>query len=182
MEEAPRPTIRGMFVRSHIKSLESVRGTAGLNELQKRFGRPVNYSSGDHVPIADEVKILEHIAEMVSSRPLSREEREEEAGKLHFRNFTQTPLWNLLRPIIGVNQKFVLMQSARIAHYVFHNVEFISQDLGGNNVKITLFNNDYPLAHFKGFFKEWLLYAGLRGTVEATAHTRGRYEYAISWL
>ncbi len=181
MEEIPRPTIRGVFVKSHLHALERVRGREGLNELHRRFGRPLNYSNGERVPVADEVAILEHIVDMLSPRPLSPRERSIEAGRLHFRDFRATPAWNFIQPLFHFSPKFVLMRSRAIAEYVFKGIVFVSEDLGERMVKITIFNNDYPLEHFKGFFEEWLMSFGLHPQVEAVAHTRGRYEYTISW-
>ncbi len=181
MDEAPRPTIKGIFVKSHIRALEREQGAEGLRELEKRFGKSIAYGNSDDVPIADEVQILEHIIDITSPTLLSREERELEAGRLHFRNFATTPLWAITEQIFGTKIKFLLMQSSKIAGYVFQDVEFTSEDLGENAVRITMFNNDYPLEHFKGFFEQWLVSAGKQGRVEAAAHTRGRFEYTISW-
>lgn len=181
MEETPRPTIKGIFVKSHIRALERERGHEGVEELHKRFGRPLNYSNADDVPIRDEVAILRHIVDITSSRQLSAEERELEAGRLHFRNFATTPLWTLTETLFGANQKRILMRSQHIAGYVFQDVTFLSEDAGQTSVRITMFNNDYPIEHFKGFFEEWLTIAGLKGSVRALAHGRGRYEYLISW-
>jgi uncharacterized protein (TIGR02265 family) len=181
MDEAPRPTIKGIFVKSHIRALERERGSDGVIELQKRFGKPINYSNSDDVPVADEVLILEHIVDITSPVQLAREERELEAGRLHFRNFSTTPLWTLTEQIFGTKLKFLLMQSSKIAGYVFQDVHFASEDLGERSVRITMFNNDYPIEHFQGFFEQWLQSAGHKGKIAATAHTRGRYEYTISW-
>lgn len=181
MDAPGRPTIKGIFVKSHLKAFERVRGREGLIELHKRFGRPLNYSNTDNVPVADEVALLEHIVELVSDRPLSREERCLEAGRLHFRDFRTTPLWNLLSPLFGLSPKFVFMQSHRIAGYVFNGVIFTPEDTGERSVRITLFNNDYPLEHFKGFFEEWLTVFGLTPHITATSHTKQRYQYDISW-
>jgi uncharacterized protein (TIGR02265 family) len=181
MEEAPRPTIKGIFVKSHIRALERERGAEGISELHKRVGRPLNYMNADDVPIADEVAILGHIVDMTTSRHLAPHERELEAGRLHFRNFATTPLWAITDSIYGGNQKKILMHSQYIAGYVFQDVTFVSEDTGPTSVKITMYNNDYPLEHFQGFFEEWLLAARLIGTVQAAAHGRGRFEYAISW-
>lgn len=181
MEEAPRPTIKGIFVKAHLRNLERERGAEGLRELHERFARPLNYKNTDDVPIRDEVQLLEHIVDMLSPRPLDQKERELEAGRLHFRNFATTPLWTLTEQIFGSRPKFVLMQSSKIAGYVFQDVEFVSEDLGGNHVKLTLFNNDYPIEHFEGFFEEWLRTAGCTPHIKATAFTRGRYEYDLSW-
>lgn len=181
MDEAPRPTIKGLFVNSHIRALENERGDEGLRELQKRFGRPVSYTSSDDVSVADEVKLLEHIVEITSPVVLSDGDRELEAGRLHFRNFSTTAVWLLVQQIFGSNLKFLLMQSSKIAGWVFRGIEFVSEDIAPNTVRITMFNNDYPLAHFQGFFEQWLRQANVEGRVEATAHARGRYEYTISW-
>lgn len=181
MDEAPKPTIKGIFVKSHIRALERDYGHAGVVELQQRVGKPLAYSNTDDVPIKEEAEILEHIVDIMSQRRLEAREREREAGRLHFRNFATTPLWSLTEQVFGSRPKFLLMQSSKIAGYVFQDVEFASEDLGGNHVKITMFNNDYPLAHFEGFFEEWLRQAGCVPQVKAAAHTRGRYEYDISW-
>ncbi len=181
MEGILRPTIKGVFVKSHIRAVERVRGREGLIELHRRFGRPFNYSNDSNVPVADEVAILEHIVDMLSPRALSGPERSLEAGRLHFRDFSSTRLWKILQPLFKLNPKFVLMQSHAIAGYVFKHVEFASEDFGEHTVKITMFNNDYPLEHFKGFFEEWMYSFGLQASVEALERTRTRYEYVISW-
>ena len=181
MEETPRPTIKGIFVKSHIRSLERERGHEGVEELHKRFGRPLNYSNTDDVPIRDEVAILGHIVDITSSRHLNAQERELEAGRLHFRNFATTPLWALTESLFGANQKKILMRSEYIAGYVFQDVTFLSEDAGPTSVKITMFNNDYPIEHFQGFFDEWLKTAGLSGTVQAKSLGIGRYEYTLWW-
>ncbi len=181
MDEAPRPTIKGIFVKSHIRALERERGEEGVRELERRMGHPINYSNTQDVPISDEVKILEHTVEIIAGEPVAQRERELEAGRLHFRNFSTTPLWNLTLQIFGTNPKFLLMQSSKIAGYVFQDVEFTSEDLGDRAVKITMFNNDYPLEHFQGFFEEWLRAEDLKPHVEAAAQGRGRYEYVVRW-
>jgi len=181
MEDAPRPTIKGIFVKSHLRALERERGEEGLRELHRRFGRPLNYTNADDVPIADEVQILEHIVDMLSPTKLSQSERELEAGRLHFRNFATTPLWAITDSIFGGDTKKILMRSQYIAGYVFQDVTFVSEDLGPTTVRITMFNNDYPVEHFQGFFEEWLATAHVKGNVKAAAQGRGRYEYVISW-
>jgi len=181
MEDAPRPVIKGVFVRSHVKAVERVLGKHGVQELERRLGHSVDYSNAANVSVADEVAMLENIVDMFAEKPLSKRERSLEAGRLHFRDFRSTPLWNILKPIFGLSPKFLLMRSHAIAGFVFRNVEFISEDKGERCVKITMFNNDYPLEHFQGFFEEWLTSFGLKAKVDAAAHTRGRYEYTISW-
>lgn len=181
MEPTPRPTIKGIFVKSHIRGLERERGGEAVRELERRIGHPVNYKNSDDVPIAEEVRILESIVDIEAGTSLKKEERELEAGRLHFRNFSTTPLWTILNSILGSNPKFLLMQSSRIAGYVFQDVEFASEDMGEESVKITLFNNEYPIRHFQGFFQEWLHAFGLDGKVLATSLSHDRYECLLSW-
>jgi uncharacterized protein (TIGR02265 family) len=181
MEDAPRPTIKGLFVNSHIATLKRERGQAGVDALKERFGKPVSYRTTDDVPVADEVAMLEYIVDITSPVLLSPEERRMEAGRLHFRNFSTTILWAMVQQIFGTNFKFLVMQSSRIASWVFKGIDFQSEDLGGHSVRISMFNNDYPLAHFHGFFEQWLRQAGVEGYVDAAEHTHGRYEYTITW-
>lgn len=176
-----RPTIKGIFVNSHIRALEKELGEDGLVELRKRFGKSIDFKANDDVPVADEVALLEHIVKMTSARSLTQEQVALEAGRLHFRNFTTTPLWNFLSPFFTLNQKFVLLQSARIATMVFQKVIFSADDLATQIVKITLHHNDYPIEHFQGFFEEWIKEANLNGSVEAYRAGDGRFEYTIAW-
>lgn len=164
-----------------MRSLERERGSEGVRELERRLGHAANYQNMDDVPISEEVAILEHIVDILSSEPLSQSARELEAGRLHFRNFATTPLWTLVDSLLGSNPKFILMQSSKIAGYVFQDVEFVSEDMGEREVKITMFNNEYPIEHFQGFFEEFLIAFGLSPQVKAAALSRDRYEYTLSW-
>lgn len=181
MEPAKRPTIKGIFAKSHVRGLERERGQEGVRELERRTGRPVNYQNTDDVPISEEVDMLENIVDILSPRPLSHKERAREAGRLHFRNFSTTPLWTLVDSLLGSNPKFILMQSAKIAGYVFQDVEFIAADIGERGVKLTMFNNDYPIEHFQGFLEEFLRAFGHEPNVHATLLSRDRYEYTLHW-
>ena len=178
---AEEPTIRGVFVKSHINALGKKRGEEGLKDLEKRYGASIDIGDTDNVPVREEVKILEYIVDILSPKPLAPVERAFEAGKLHFNNFTTTPLWTLVTSIFGKNIKLLLMQSANIAGRVFHGITFHSQDIGERSVRITMENNDYPLEHFQGFFDAWLTSSGVSGNVEAYARSENIYEYLISW-
>src|SRR4051812_23180004 len=105
-----RPTIKGAYVLSHIKAFAAEHGEEKLIELQRRYGKSLLFSGGDHVSVAEEVTILEHIVEMNSPKRLSSEERALYAGHLHFTNFTSTPLWTILNPLVRRNMHMVLMQ------------------------------------------------------------------------
>lgn len=181
MEQPPRPTIKGIFVKSHVRALEREWGAAGVRELERRFGKPLVFVNTDDVPVSDEVSLLEHIVDMFTHDELSRGAREYEAGRLHFRNFVATPLWSVIETIFGLELKSLLMRSAKIAGYVFQDVEFVSEDLGERSVRITMYNNDYPLEHFQGFFDEMLVSFEKRGSTAALQKGAQHFEYTISW-
>jgi uncharacterized protein (TIGR02265 family) len=175
------PTIRGVFVKSHIRALEKERGDQGMEQLRKRFNKSIEFGNTDNVPVRFEVELLEKIVEVLAGHALPDQERELEAGRLHFRNFTTTPMWAVVTSMFGTDPKPLLMQSSTIAGRVFHGVEFTSEDAGERSVKIVMRNNDYPIGHFQGFFEEWLKQSGVSGYVEAYKHTDNAYEYVIAW-
>jgi hypothetical protein len=150
-------------------------------ELRRRFGKSIDFKNNENVPVADEVKILECIVDMNTKKTLPPAERAEEAGRLHFRDFSTTPLWRIVGPVFGRNLKVLFMHSRNIAGHVFQGVKFTADDLGLQKVRITAVNNDYPLEHFKGFFEEWIKTVGFSGRVNAKLQPRGVYEYVISW-
>lgn len=175
------PTIRGVFVNSHIHTLEREHGTAAVQRLREKFHRSIEFGDAEEVPVRVEVELLEAVVDIISGVKLTQTERETEAGRLHFRNFSTTPLWHVLMSVFGQNTKLLLMQSSVIAGRVFRGVKFASEDIGERSVRITMENNDYPLEHFLGFFEEWIKSAGLNGYVEGYARSEHTYEYLISW-
>ena len=174
------PTIKGIFVMSHVKALEKERGLVARQELEKRYGSPIAFRNTEDVPIREEVKIIEHALDL-SAPPVPPERRSIEAGRLHFRNFSGTPLGKLVLPFFKDKLKLVLMNASNVAGHVFQGVSFRSEDLGPRSVRITMENNDYPLGHFQGFFEEWIDYSGNTGTVEATDAGGNVYSYTLSW-
>jgi len=54
-----KPTIKGIFVNSHIKMLRDKKGDASVLALAKRFGKSITFKNSDDILISDEVKIIE---------------------------------------------------------------------------------------------------------------------------
>ena len=176
-----KPTIKGIFVNSHIKALSSKKGEEGLRELETRFGKSINFKNSQDVLVSDEVKIIEICLDLSTDHPISDNERAFEAGKLHFRNFSTTPLAKIIFSVFRTNFKTMMLNSDKIAGHVFQGVKFSTEELSENAVKVTMKNNDYPLDHFKGLFSEWMEFAGLAGKVDAAEAENGVYEYEMSW-
>jgi uncharacterized protein (TIGR02265 family) len=176
-----KPTIKGIFVNSHVKVVREHKGEEGVLELEKRFGKPVRFRNGENVFVSDEVRLIELALNILTDDRLSPEEQTFEAGRLHFRNFTTTPLARIIFSQFRKNLKLLLMQTKHIAGHVFQGVRFSSVEIGPTTVKIIMENNDYPLEHFKGLFYEWILYSGYEGNVIAHQHSPDKYEYLVLW-
>jgi len=176
-----QPTIKGVFVNSHIHAVRRDRGEQGIRTLEQLYGKPVAFKNSDNVPVAEEVRIIELALGILADRPIPPEHLAFEAGRLHFRNFSTTPLGRIIFSLFRRNFKLMMLQSYHVAGHVFQGVKFSSEELGPNSVRIVMENNDYPLDHFRGLFYEWLLFSGASGKVDAQIIPDHRYEYTISW-
>jgi uncharacterized protein (TIGR02265 family) len=174
------PRIKGIFVNSHVKALEAKKGPGAVRELAKRYGARVRFRNSEDVPVREEIKIIELALDIMSDSPVPSERRAFEAGRLHFRNFSGTPLARIIFSMFRTDFKLMMMQAPNIAGHVFKGVKFASADLGPKAVKVTMDNNDYPMDHFRGLFQEWLEFSGKTGHVTAQ-ETSGSYAYAMKW-
>src|SRR6185503_9390939 len=116
------PTIKGIFVMSHVRALERARGKEAVLKLVERFGKRVRFKNTDDVPVRDEVAIIELVLDLLSKKPIPHDRREFEAGKLHFRNFSGTPLGQIVLSIFSF--KKALLKTPWIAKRVFRGVQF----------------------------------------------------------
>jgi len=176
-----RPTIKGIFVNSHIKKVREAKGEEGVRELEKKFGMPLKFGNFEDVPVQEEVRLIECALEVLRGGLVPDTEKAFEAGRLHFTNFSQTPLGRILFSQFKNNFKMLMMNAPSIAGHVFKGVRFYADELAPNKVKVTMENNDYPIEHFKGLFQEWMNFSGLEGTVEARETAPNRYEYLMQW-
>lgn len=177
----PEPTIKGIFVNSHIKNLEKQKGQEGLEELKSRYGHPIEFRNSENVPVREEVKIIEIALQILTNDTVPKDQIAFEAGRLHFKDFITTPFAKIIFSLFRKNFKLVMLQSKNIAGHVFNGVRFSSEELGPKIAKVTMENNDYPIDHFRGLFQEWMNFSGLRGKVESKAMPDGSYEYLMSW-
>lgn len=174
------PTIKGIFVKSHIQAVEQAKGAEGVKELERRLGHPVSYKNSDDVPVSDEIKLIEHALDIVTGGATPPGLRAFEAGRMHFRDFSSTPLAHVLLSFFK-NPKPVFLNSKHVAEHVFSGITFTSSDLGERKVKIIMQGGHYPLDHFKGLWWEWLHFSGMTPSVEATQLGPETYEYVLSW-
>jgi uncharacterized protein (TIGR02265 family) len=181
MASSGQPTIKGIFVNSHVKAVEKALGDWGLEQLELKFGQPLNFGMTDNVPIRTEIKLLECAVQLLTSEPIPLDKLALESGRLHFKNFTSTPLGLMVFAIFRNKLKQSLMQANNVAQHVFQGTMFRSYDIGPKSVKVVMENNDYPAAHFQGFFLEWMKFAQLQGkvNVEIIGDT---FEYTLEWL
>ena len=183
MEMKKTPTIKGVFVNSHIQRLRKERGKSAVKELEERYGKSVKFSDTEDVPVKEEVKILEAIIDILEGPPVSLSKRSFEAGKLHFQNFSTTTFAKILFasiPKTPAGFEKLLLNSEYIVNNVFKNTNFESQKSEDGTLTVTMGNNDYPIEHFHGLFSEWLNFWGLKdGKVEAKELEGNRYEYTF---
>lgn len=175
------PTIRGIFVNSHINAVRQIKGDDGVRELEERYGKPIRFGNAERVPVREEVKIIEIAFQILSEIPATAEQLSFEAGRFHFRNFITTPLGRFVFGFFKNNFKNVMLRSPSVAEQIFEGIEFSAQDLGLTSVKITIGNNDYPLGHFKGIFHEWMHQSIGQGSIQACETADGKFEYVMSW-
>lgn len=175
------PKIKGIFVNSHIKIVREIKGEEGVRKLEKLFGRSLNFRNFEDVPVKDEIRIIELALDLLSRTPVPSEQRAYEAGRLHFKDFTTTPFARIIFSMFRSNFKLMMLKASHIAGHVFKNVIFEAEDLGPNEAKIFMYNNDYPIDHFKGLFQEWMSFAGVKGIVAAKELEGGGYEYHMKW-
>jgi uncharacterized protein (TIGR02265 family) len=176
----PRPTIKGIFVNSHVNAVRKKLGDAGLDRLRELFGAPLEFGTTENVPISTEVRLLECAVQLLSPTPVPKDRLAFESGRLHFRNFSTTPLGLMIFAIFRKKFKQAMLQANNLAQHVFVGTRFRSYDLGPNQIRVVMENNDYPVEHFQGFFQEWLGFAHLAGTVRPEV-IGDIFEYTIEW-
>lgn len=176
------PTIKGIFVNSHVKALRIIKGDEGLEKLRAQCPDLLNFKNSADVPVRDEVRLLECATQILyNDRSFSKDELEYEAGRLHFQNFLTTPLAKILLPLLKTQFRSTMLGTGHIAGHVFKGVEFSSEEVGRKSVIVRMKNNDYPLQHFQGFFQAWLDFSGLNGTVQGTKGKGNVFEYKMEW-
>lgn len=178
------PLIKGMFINSHIERLRREKGEEGVFELQKRIGRYTNFSNFDDYPVALEIQVIETVLDLIGGAT-DAAQRRFEAGRLHFRNFSETFFGRMtmgIAPRTGDGFKMLMQSTNYIGRYVFKHTNFSTELLGDNAVKVIMENNDYHIDHFRGLFYEWALFWGLSNPdVIATETAPKRFEYVIMW-
>ncbi len=176
-----KPTIKGLFVKTHLKVLEKQQGSVGLQALEEKCGKPLRFSSWANIPISDEVEIINCILQMISNPEVPGSRLDYEAGRFHFENFLTTPLAKGVMARFGKNFNLMMLIVGKIAGRVFRGVKVGSEILGENKVKIFMENWPYPLEHFEGFFEAWLSHLGLMGIARGAVLDDGNIEYVITW-
>lgn len=185
-----------MFVNAHVRKLQDSHGEGALAELKKRYGDRVFFGNLEQVPVREEVKILEVALDIIRGMhapKLSNDERSFEAGRLHFKNFTQTPFGRILlssMPHTPAGYTELMIASRYIVRHIFSNLGFEREVIAPNIFKLVMNNNDYPIEHFRGLFFEWMTVWELREPEVAArditpsfvgAQSPRRYEYVMHW-
>lgn len=177
----PGPSIRGIFVNSHINKVRQLKGEEGVKKLAERYGKRLEFTNTENVPVADEIKIIEAELDIISDTPVPSERRAYEAGRLHFKDFSETPLGRIIFSMFRKDFKTMMTKSQYIAEHVFRGLRFEPIDSGPKEAKIIMKNVNYPIEHFQGLFQEWMNFSGEKGTVEARETGPRKFEYHLIW-
>ncbi|MBD3637530.1 MAG: DUF2378 family protein [Crocinitomicaceae bacterium] len=175
------PTIKGMFVNSHINALKKAKGEKSLTLLEEKCGFHPQFGALEDVPVRLEIEIIEHVLDILTNDSLPKNQRAFEAGRLHFNNFQNTVYGRLILNFLSKDFKSAMLNSPNIAIYVFKHIEFSVFDRGEKSVMLRMENNDYNIDHFRGFFFEWLKDWGYDAEVEGIDYGNGTYEYVMKW-
>ena|ERR1051326_7572747 len=182
MERLTTPVIKGIFVKSHINALKKEKGEIGLKELKRRYHKPLDFKNSDTIPVREEIKIIEHVYDILNENHSDNKNRTFEAGRLHFRNFTTTAFARIIFPLLRKKFKAIMLNSGSIASHVFQGIKFTSEEVSEKEIKIFMQNTDYPIEHFSGLFYEWMQYSGLSEvSVQEKILEKNFYEYILKW-
>ncbi|HEX9502905.1 MAG TPA: DUF2378 family protein [Patescibacteria group bacterium] len=181
MSSKPTPYIKGVFLKSHINAVAKARGSKGLKQLELCYGKQLTYKNLDDVPVRDEIKLLECAIQIISDKLIDPSQLSYEAGRLHFVNFSTTPLAKFVLPFFRNNFKRLMLGAKHLAGHVFRGVEFSTEELGEKSVALTMANADYHIDHFRGLLQAWMEYCGLQGTIQATELKNKTYKYNVKW-
>jgi len=179
--DAPPPTIKGIFVNSHVRAIRRLLGDEGLQRIEDAFHGPVWFGATDDVPTDTESRLIEAAVRLLSDGPMAADGLAYEAGRLHYRNFTGTPWGKVLFSIFPRDFAFMMRHAGGIAEKVFSHVTFHVKEFGPRSFCITIDNGGYPLGHFRGLLQEWMDDFGCEGRVLAQEPQPGRQEHLVQW-
>lgn len=175
------PTIKGIFVNSHVEAVRKAKGPEGLASLQAAFGAPLAFRDLDDVPVREEVRLIECANDILAGGPVPDHARAFEGGRLHFRNFSGTPLARMAFAVFPRNFRYLMLHAGGLAERVFKGIRFDAREIGPREIEVVMKNNDYPLDHFRGLFQEWMDSFGYHGTVDGRVSAPGEYTYTMRW-
>jgi hypothetical protein len=179
--ETKIPTIRGVYVNSHIKALQKAKGRDAIKELRRLYGKPLEFGNFQNIPIEEELKIMHAVFNLLSSSPVINENFDYEAGKFHFQNFMTAPLTKLFFSLFGKNFRTVVWAASKVSKGIFTGVQVRKKNAGIHTEQIILENNEYPAHHFVGFFDAWLTHLGLIGMTTMKELSPRVHEYTVTW-
>lgn len=178
-----QPSIKGVFVQSHVETLRKTKGDKAVIVLEERLGRRAFFTRLENVPVKLEVAVIELVYDLLNEgHTLTGAARERAAGRLHFANFSETTFGSMLMhsmPQTKATFQTMLYNIGPIARSVIQHTDFRVEERRGA-VLIKLTNNDYPPEHFAGFFEEWMAQWGLDGTVTYKVKAPRVHEYTIA--
>lgn len=181
MPEIKGPTIKGVFVNSHLKALVAAKGEAVLEALEKQLGLALKFHALEDVPVRTELKIINAAFAILNPGEIAPEVRDLKAGHLHFNNFADTIFGKLILAGFPKDFKSFVLRSDMVVNQILKGAAMSALDLGPKKVRLYFTRSPYPLFHLQGFFEAWMQYWKIKGQVKAEAGDQGRCEYVLTW-
>lgn len=176
--------IKGVFLRAHVQAVHKHQGSAGVDELERRYGQPLRFRTLQKVPIADELRLLDHAYDISFDRDPAASlwpDRESALGHFHFQNFLLTPFARTFFAWFRHSTPTIMLKAGEVAKHIFYHVEFYSQPTGPNQVVIHTKNFPYSGDHFCSFLKACLQFTGYLGRVQCQADDHLATKFAVEW-
>ncbi|HVM77257.1 MAG TPA: TIGR02265 family protein [Candidatus Paceibacterota bacterium] len=168
-------------MKSHVQAVFRAKGEEGVRALEACYGKSLAFKVSDTIPVKDESRLIECATRILADHPIPEDRIAYEAGKVHFKNFSQTPLGRLTLPFFKNNYRLILLRARYLGAHVFQGVKFASEELGPKTVYLVMSNTDYPIDHFKGLFQAWMEYCGLTGAITPRIIESKVHGYTIEW-
>ena len=172
-------TVKGFFLKNLVEIVKKKKGPEGIEELEKRFGQSVNFSSFKDYPMEMEVELHYAMIDVLYSE--NKPEAHFEFGRIAFKTYAESLVGKTVFSLFGDDVKKIAMAVSRALNTVTSGLIVETEDLGPNKVKVTMKNNPYPIEYYEGIWTAGIEHFGYKPKVETKTLGKEHYEYVLEW-
>ena len=173
-------TVKGAFIKAHVKRVEKEKGKEGVETLEKLYGKSLNFNNLRDYDTQDEEKLIKACLKMMEKDKPGKDP-DVLAGRFHFETFAETLLGktSLKLAINSPQEVFKVSQSVFPIVLKGADIEFIEEDK--KTIKLIIKNAGYAPRHFEGFFKAVLDHKNIPHAIVTRVNTSNEYEYLVTF-